>query len=185
LNETEQRRKFDSLVLPHLAAALSLARWLTGNVTDAEDVVQDASIRAFRAVETLRGDQPRAWLLSIVRNTAFTWLAKNRPKTLLVTDDEKVFEQAEAHMFTTPRDLSVETALIARADAETLQREIAALPLSYREVLILREIEEMNYREISQLLSIPVGTVMSRLSRARALLIDKITKLEYQEKKRK
>jgi RNA polymerase sigma-70 factor (ECF subfamily) len=185
LNETEQRRKFDSLVLPHLAAALSLARWLTGNATDAEDVVQDASIRAYRAVETLRGEQPRAWLLSIVRNTAFSWLAKNRPKTLLVTNDEKVFEQAEAHMFAIPRDLSVETALITRSDAETLQREIAALPLAYREVLILREIEEMNYREISLLLSIPVGTVMSRLSRARSLLIDKITKPEHQEKKRK
>ena len=174
MNETEQRRKFDGVVLPHLAAALSLARWLTGNATDAEDVVQDASIRAFRAVDTLRDGQPKAWLLSIVRNTAFTWLAKNRPKTLLVTDDEKVFEQAETHMFSGPRDTTAETELIAKADAEMLQREIAALPISYREVLVLREIEGMNYRDIAALLSIPVGTVMSRLSRARALLIERI-----------
>jgi len=185
LNETEQRRKFNSLVLPHLASALSLARWLTGDATDAEDVVQDASIRAFRAVETLRGEQPRAWLLSIVRNTAFTWLAKNRPKSLLVTDDEKVFEQAEAQMFATPRDGTAETELIAKADAENLQREIAALPIAYREVLVLRELEGMNYREIAALLQIPVGTVMSRLSRARALLVQRIGRDQAEERKPK
>ena len=185
MNDDEQRRKFEGMLLPHLAAALSLARWLTGNKTDAEDVVQDASIRAFRAIDTLREGQPRAWLLSIVRNTTFTWLAKNRPKSLLVTDDEKIFEQAEAHMFSTPQDSSAETELIARADADLLQREIAALPLSYREVLVLREIEGMNYRDIASLISIPVGTVMSRLSRARALLIKNIGKAQRPEQKLK
>jgi RNA polymerase sigma factor (sigma-70 family) len=174
LNDDEQRRKFEGKVLPHLAAALSLACWLTGNRTDAEDVVQDASIRAFRAVDTLRDGQPKAWLLSIVRNTAFTWLAKNRPKSLVVTNDEKIFEQSEGHMFSIPRDTSAETELIAKADVELLQREIAALPLAYREVLVLREFEGLNYREIGVLVGIPVGTVMSRLSRARALLIEKI-----------
>lgn len=185
MNDDEQRRKFDGLVLPHLAAALSLARWLTGNATDAEDIVQDASIKAFRAIDTLREGQPRAWLLSIVRNTAFTWLAKNRPKSLLVTDDEKIFEQAEAHLFSSPRDCSAETELIAKADAEMLQHEIAALPISYREVLVLREIDGMNYRDIAALLSIPVGTVMSRLSRARALLIERIATFEIKVKKLK
>ena len=184
MSENEQRRKFEGVVLPHLAAALSLARWLTGSATDAEDVVQDASIRAYRAVDTLRDGQPKAWLLSIVRNTAFTWLAKNRPKTLLVTNDEKVFEQAEGHMFSVVRDTSAETELIAKAEAEMLQREISALPMAYREVLVLREIEGLNYREIGALMNIPIGTVMSRLSRARALLIEKITKAEPQEKKR-
>jgi RNA polymerase sigma-70 factor (ECF subfamily) len=174
LNEAEQKRKFEGVVLPHLAAALSLARWLTGNSVDAEDVVQDASIRAFRAMDSLRDGQPKAWLLSIVRNTAFTWLAKNRPKSLLVTDDEKVFEQAEGHMFSSPRDNTAEAELIAKADAEMLQREIVALPVAYREVLVLRDIEGMNYREIASLLSVPVGTVMSRLSRARALLVERI-----------
>jgi len=169
--------------MPHLASALSLARWLTGNATDAEDVVQEAAIRAYRNVEALRDGQPRAWLLTITRNTAFTWLAKNRPKTLLVTDDEKVFEQAEAHMFCVPQDLNAETEMIARADAAFLQREIAALPMVYREVLVLREIEGMGYREIGEMLSIPLGTVMSRLSRARALLIVKITEAGFREKK--
>jgi RNA polymerase sigma factor (sigma-70 family) len=183
LNEDQQRRKFAAVVLPHLADALSLARWLTGNAADAEDVVQEASIRAFRAVDSLRDGQPKAWLFSIVRNTAFTWLAKNRPKTLLVTDDEKIFERAEEHVFAPASDSSAETELIAKADAEMLQREIAALPLSYREVLVLREIEGMNYREISTLMSIPVGTVMSRLSRARALLIERIGKENAKEKK--
>ncbi len=185
MSYNEQKRKFERMVLPHLAAALSLARWLTGNKTDAEDVVQDAMIRAFRGLETQHGEQPKAWLLSIVRNTAFTWLAKNRPKTLLVTNDVKVFEQAEAHMFATPCDSTAETELIAKADAEVLQREIASLPIAYREVLVLREIEGLNYREISQLMAIPVGTVMSRLSRARALLVDKITTVHSPEKKRK
>ena len=173
------------MVLPHLASALSPARWLTGNATDAEDVVQDAAIRAFRSIDTLRDGQPRAWLLSIVRNTTFTWLAKNRPKTLLVTNDEKIFEQAEAHIFATPQDRSAETELIAKADVDLLQREIAALPLSYREVLVLREFEGMNYRDIAALMSIPVGTVMSRLSRARAVLIENIGKAQLQEKKHK
>jgi RNA polymerase sigma-70 factor, ECF subfamily len=183
LNEVEQKRKFAAVVLPHLADALSLARWLTGNATDAEDVVQDASLRAFRAVGTIRDGQPKAWLLSIVRNTAFTWLARNRPKTLLVTDDEKIFEQAEGHMFAPSHDSSAEAELIAKVDAELLHLEIAALPISYREVLVLREIEGMNYREISTLMSVPVGTVMSRLSRARALLIERISKQNAKEKK--
>jgi RNA polymerase sigma-70 factor, ECF subfamily len=182
LNDEEQRRKFEGMVLPHLADALSLARWLTGNRTDAEDVVQDASIRAFRAVDTMRDGQSRAWLLSIVRNAAFTWLAKNRPKSMLVTDDVKVFEQAEGHMFSQAKDSSAEAELITKADTEMLHLEIAALPISYREVLVLREIDGMNYREIASLLSVPVGTVMSRLSRARALLIERIGIQESKER---
>lgn len=166
------------MVLPHLASALSLARWLTGNGTDAEDVVQDAVIRAFRSLDAMRDEKPKAWLLAIVRNTAFTWLAKNRPKSLLVTDDEKIFEQAESHLFSCPDTASTETELIAKADEELLHREIAALPLAYREVLVLRHIEEMNYHEIALLLSIPIGTVMSRLSRARALLVSRIIAVE-------
>ena len=185
LDDNEQRRKFEGLVRPHLAAALSLARWLTGNATDAEDVAQDAAVRAFRSVDTVQDSSAKAWLLSITRNTAFTWLAKNRPKTLLVTEDEKVFEQAEALMFSEPQNATAETEMIARADAELLRREISALPIAYREVLVLREIEGMNYREIGALLAIPVGTVMSRLSRARALLIANINTIQPQEKKRK
>ncbi len=170
------------MVLPHLASALSLARWLTGNSTDAEDVVQDAAIRAFRALDAMRDEKPKAWLLAIVRNTAFTWLSKNRSKSLLVTDNEKIFEQAEGQMFSCPEKISIETALIAKADQELLRQQISTLPLAYREVLVLHHFEDMNYREIARLLSIPVGTVMSRLSRARALLFSRVIAVEKRSK---
>jgi RNA polymerase sigma-70 factor (ECF subfamily) len=162
------------VVLPHLDDALSLARWLTGNISDAEDVVQDACIRAFGAIGTVKGGNPRAWLLAIVRNTAFTWLAKNRPKAVVVTDDDRLFEQAGLDMVDASSSQSPEGMLIAKADTDLLQNAIAALPVAYREVLVLREIEEMSYREISDIMSIPAGTVMSRLARARALLVQRI-----------
>lgn len=162
--------RFRELVLPHLDDALSLARWLTGNITDAEDVVQDACIRALRVLGTQTVGNPRAWLLAIVRNTTFTWLGKNRPKALVVTDDDEMFERAglervESH------EATPEAELIAKADAEQLHRAIAALPLAYREALVLREIEGLSYQEISSVMSIPIGTVMSRLARARHQLI--------------
>ncbi len=168
----DDTQKFNETVLPHVNAALSLARWLTGSTADAEDVVQEACIRAFSAINTSRNVNSRAWLLAIVRNTAFTWIAKNRPKTMVTTDDEGLFEQSGLEMVeprTTP-----ETILIEKAEAEHLHRAISALPLSYREVLVLREIEELSYQEISKALSIPIGTVMSRLARARNLLIQRI-----------
>jgi RNA polymerase sigma factor (sigma-70 family) len=168
----DKRQRFNEVVLPHLDDALSLARWLMGNVADAEDVVQDACLRAYRAIGEARGGNPRAWLLAIVRNTAFTWLAKNRPKAVLVTDDERLFEQAGLEMI--DQSATPETVMIAEADQALLQRAIEALPLAFREVLVLREIEELSYREIAEALSIPVGTVMSRLARARSLLIQKI-----------
>ena len=153
--------------MPHLADALSLARWLTNSVHDAEDVVQEASIRAFGAIDKLNSRNGRAWLLSIVRNTAFTWLAKNRPKAVVVTDDDTVFEKASnLDDAATP-----EAEMIARADAELLRAGIAALPAPFRETLVLREINELSYRDISEITSVPIGTVMSRLARARGQLV--------------
>ena len=166
--------RFRELVLPHLDDALSLARWLTGNITDAEDVVQDACIRALRALGTQTVGNPRAWLLAIVRNTTFTWLGKNRPKALVVTDDEELFERAGLEMMDQSHATTPEAELIAKADAEQLHRAIAALPLAYREALVLREIEGLSYQEISSVMSIPIGTVMSRLARARNQLIQRI-----------
>jgi RNA polymerase sigma-70 factor, ECF subfamily len=183
VSDDARRQRFSEVVMPHLDDALSLARWLTGNVADAEDVVQDACIRAYRAVDTVRERSPRAWLLTIVRNSAFTWLARNRPKTLLVTDDERIFEEAGRQAEDAASASTPEAAMIAKADGELLQREIGALPVSYREVLVLREIEELSYREISELMAIPVGTVMSRLSRARNLLIERIGKANSEGKK--
>jgi RNA polymerase sigma-70 factor, ECF subfamily len=170
----DAQQRFREVVLPHLDDALSLARWLTGNVADAEDVVQEACLRAYAAIATARQGNPRAWLLVIVRNTAFSWLAKNRPKAVVVTDDERVFEQAGLEMSDRAEAATPEAAMIAQADADLLQRAIAALPISYREVLVLREIEGLSYREISEIVAIPVGTVMSRLARARSQLIQRI-----------
>ena len=166
------QQRFNEAVLPHVNDALSLARWLTGNAADAEDVVQEACLRAFGAIETARNTESRAWLLAIVRNTAFTWIAKNRPKAVITTDGEGLFEQAGLEMVET--QASPEAILIEKTNAEHLNLAIAALPLSYREVLVLREIEDLSYQEISKLLSIPMGTVMSRLARARNLLIQRI-----------
>ena len=167
--DEQQRRRFAEVVLPHLDAALSLARWLTGNLADGEDVVQEAAIRALAAIGTFRDGSPRAWVLTIVRNTAFSWLRKNRPKALVVTDDDSIFEAADLAGIGGPQ--SPEAALIAKADGELLQSAIAALPLTFREVLVLREIDGLSYREIAEVVSLPIGTVMSRLSRARKLLI--------------
>jgi RNA polymerase sigma-70 factor, ECF subfamily len=169
----DERQLFAEVVMPHLDDALSLARWLTGSVTDAEDVMQEACVRAYAAIATARSN-PRAWLLAIVRNTAFTWLAKNRPKSVVVTDDDAVFEKASLEMIDRSQEMTPEAVLIAKADSEQLNRAIAGLPLAYREALVLREIEGLSYQEISTVMSIPIGTVMSRLARARNLLIQRI-----------
>jgi len=171
--DERQKRRFAEVVLPHLDDALSLARWLTGSVADAEDVVQEACIRAFGAIDGFRGGSPRAWLLTIVRNTAFSWLRKNRPKALIVTDDDSVFEAAQ--FASDPGGPpGPEAALIAKADAAMLNAAIAALPLNFREILVLREIDGLSYREIAEVVSLPIGTVMSRLSRSRKLLIARL-----------
>ena len=164
-----RKRRFDALIVPHLDDALSLARWLTGNVADAEDVVQDACIRAFKAIETCDEHRVRGWLLAIVRNCAFTWMARNRPKSVIVTDDVEMFENASSKVHeATP---TPEADVIAKADSEMLHAAIARLPAAFRETLVLRELNECSYREIADIVAVPVGTVMSRLARARALLM--------------
>jgi RNA polymerase sigma-70 factor (ECF subfamily) len=177
LQDTDTRRsasedyaRFTSVVLPHLDAAYNLAHWLTGNRTDAEDVVQDASLRAFRAIDRFAGGNARAWVLCIVRNTACSWLRKNRPTAVVTVEDLEAVEAAYAK----PADRGGETpeaALIAKTDAEQLRTAIAALPTPFRETLVLRDIEGLDYREIAEATEVPIGTVMSRLARARARLI--------------
>lgn len=158
--------------MPHLADGLALARWLAGNVTDAEDIVQDAAIKALRAVSRFDGGNPRAWVLAIVRNTAFSWFAKHRPKALLMVGGLAEIDEATYGDERQP-DLGPDTpeaTLIRRADAAMVEAAIAELPLPFREILVFRDINGLSYREIAELLSVPVGTVMSRLSRARARL---------------
>jgi RNA polymerase sigma-70 factor (ECF subfamily) len=177
LQDTDTRRsasedyaRFNSVVMPHLDAAYNLAHWLTGNRTDAEDVVQDASLRAFRAIHKFAGGNARAWVLCIVRNTACSWLRKNRPTAVVTVEDLEAVEAVYAE----PADRDGETpeaALIAKTDAEQLRAAIAALPTPFRETLVLRDIEGLDYREIAEATEVPIGTVMSRLARARGRLI--------------
>ena len=159
------------MVLPHLDDAYGLARWLTGNRTDAEDVVQDACIRALASLETAVVERPRAWVLTIVRNTTFTWLAKNRPKAVVLIGDPQLLEGATAHRDSAP---DPEEALIAAADESALESAIQALPHIFREVIVMRDINGMSYREIASAIGAPQGTVMSRLARARAHLVEKL-----------
>jgi RNA polymerase sigma-70 factor (ECF subfamily) len=161
---------FRTVVMPYIDEAYRLARWLTGNGTDAEDVVQDASLRAFRAIRTYAGGNPRAWLLSIVRNTAYSWLRKNRPAAIVSVDDLEAVELENATLEESRGD-TPEASLIAKVDAEQLRAAIAKLPTPFRETLVLRDIEGLDYREIAEASEVPIGTVMSRLARARRRLM--------------
>jgi RNA polymerase sigma factor (sigma-70 family) len=166
----DDRASFRSVVLPHLDAAYNFAYWLTGNRTDAEDVVQDASLRAFRAIRGFAGGSTRAWVLKIVRNSAYNWLRKNRPAMVFTVEDLEAVEAEHAK----PGDPDAETpevALIAKSSAEQLRAAITALPPPFRETLVLRDIEGLDYREIAEATAVPIGTVMSRLARARGRLI--------------
>jgi RNA polymerase sigma-70 factor (ECF subfamily) len=165
------RRRFNEMVLPHLDDAYGLARWLTGNRTDAEDVVQDACMRALASLETAVVERPRPWLLTIVRNTAFSWMGKNRPKAVVLVGDSEVFDALGAHRDTSP---GPEDVLIAAADEAALESAILALPPIFREMVVMRDINGMSYREIAAATGAPQGTVMSRLARARAQLVDKL-----------
>jgi RNA polymerase sigma-70 factor (ECF subfamily) len=162
LQALEKRARFERLVLPHLEAAYNLARWLTHNEHDAEDVVQEAYVRAFTFFDGFRGEDARSWLLTVVRNTCYTWLEKHRAPEPTVTLDEKVHGQNS-----TP---SPEQLFLRKAAGEELRAAVAELPLEFREVIVLRELEGLSYKEIASVLSIPLGTVMSRLTRARARL---------------
>ena len=159
----DRTRRFELLAMPHLDAAFNLARWLTGNAADAEDVVQDAYLRAFRYLEAFRGDNFRVWLLTIVRNTFLDWLKDNR-------SGRRLFQPAPADMEWVDPAPSAEAMLMDRVDSETLTVLMAKLPTEYREILVLREIEDMSYKDIATVTATPPGTVMSRLSRARIAL---------------
>ena len=168
MDDDERRTRVETALLPHLDAAYDLARWLVRNDGDAEDVVQDAYVRAFRHVDGLRASDGRAWLLTIVRNTAYTWLRRRgaaEPATLAVVED--------APDESTP---SPETALLRDADRTLVRAALEALPVEFREVLVLRELEGLAYKEIATVVDVPIGTVMSRLARARTRLHRELTR---------
>src|SRR4051794_23819181 len=160
-------RRFELLAMPHLDAAFNLARWLTGNATDAEDVVQDAYLRAFRYFDSFRGDNFRVWLLTIVRNSFLTWVQDNRSGRLLF--EPAVTDIAGADSWPDPAP-GPEAMLLEQVDRDTLTTLVSQLPAEYREVLILREIEDLSYKEIAEVAGAPIGTIMSRLARARQSL---------------
>jgi len=161
LEEPNKLARFEQAVLPHLDAAYNLARWLVRDDADAQDVVQEAALRAYRFFEGFRGGDGRAWLLTIVRNVCHTWLRKNRAHELATPFDE------EAHGVA---DDNPETLLMENADAQALKEALEELPAEFREALILREMEGLSYKEIAGVADVPVGTVMSRLARARKRL---------------
>src|SRR5436190_12872547 len=170
--DDDQNSRFSSVVIPYLPDALATARWLTGNRADAEDVVQEACLKAFRAMATFAGGNARAWLLAIVRNTAYSWLQKNRPAEIMAIDDLQANDQAGcADEVEDYSRANPETDLICKADEAQLRAEIEKLPAQFREALVLRDIQGLEYREIAEITSVPVGTVMSRLARARRRLI--------------
>jgi RNA polymerase sigma factor (sigma-70 family) len=160
---TSTPTRFESLVLPHLDAAYTLARYLMRDPHDAEDATQEAMLKALRHVDQCRADNARPWLFAIVRNTCHTWLRRRGNSAAEVSFDETLHsDEAEA--------LQPDTLVIRAADQDSVQRALAALPLPFREVVVLRELQGLSYKEIAEVAEVPIGTVMSRLGRARERL---------------
>jgi len=158
-----ERERFEQHVLPHIDAAYNLARWLTRNDQDADDVLQEAMLRAFRFFGGLRGEA-RPWLLAIVRNACFSWLQANRPGDIELTDDDAVESEASGPEALAAREI----------DRRRLNEALAALPVYLREALVLRELEDLSYKDIARVTGVPIGTVMSRLARGRRALADRL-----------
>jgi RNA polymerase sigma-70 factor, ECF subfamily len=168
---------FTEAVLPHLDEAYNLARWLTGSRSDAEDVVQEALLKAFKYFSGLRGSDARPWLLTIVRRACFSWLRANRPRQLVFTDDDAALEaQNRATVVTLhPRAADTPESLLSEKEVKAqLNAAVEALPPHYREVVVLRELHNLSYKQIADIAEIPVGTVMSRLARARNVLLNRM-----------
>ncbi|MDR3709391.1 MAG: sigma-70 family RNA polymerase sigma factor [Capsulimonadaceae bacterium] len=159
----KQFERYKATVLPHLDAAHNLARWLAHDAHDAEDIAQEAALRAYRFIDDCRGSDPRAWLLSIVRNTAYAFLKKRKRNADALA--EMILSPLEA-----PDERNPETLVMRKLDAAAIRSGLDEIPAEYREILVLREMEGMAYKEISEIVDIPIGTVMSRLARARKLL---------------
>lgn len=171
MSDEIKRERFERLVLPHMDAAYSLASWLTRNEARAEDAVQEAYLRAFRFFDALRGDDARPWLLGIVRNTCYTLLERDRGSGAPDEFDEGSHgEETVAPGAVVSFPVNPETAAIENADRELVQQCLRGLPPEYREVVVLREINDCSYKEIAAIAEIPIGTVMSRLARGRRLL---------------
>lgn len=166
VQEQSKISRFEQTILPHLDAAYNLARWLTRNEADAEDVVQEAYLRAFKFFNGFHGGDSRAWTLKIVRNTCYSWLQKNRAREITTEFDEELHSVECGNP---------ETVLTDKIDRQMLKQVLDELPLEFREIIILRELEGLSYKEIAGIADVPLGTVMSRLARARRRLQNGLT----------
>jgi len=176
LDEKEKARKFEQLVMPHLDAAYNLARWLTRDNTNAEDLVQAAYLRAYKFFDSFRGDDARAWLLTIVRNAYFTSLRDNQHESTQVSFDEDMHggldQDIELSSANDPQQV-----LETRDTRRLVNQALEKLPNAFREVIVLKEINDMSYKEIAEITDVPLGTVMSRLARGRKMLGDYLKKV--------
>lgn len=170
----QQLGDFEAMVLPHLGRAYNLARWLTRDSADAEDMVQDACLKAFKHFDGFNGGDARPWLLAIVRNTFYTWNQKQqKSKFQAMLDDEEIYELTDSGS-------NPELLLLKKDEVEFVRQAVEKLPVEFREVIVLRELEDLTYKEIADVLSIPVGTVMSRLLRARRRLQKMFNESEFE-----
>ena len=173
MQQDSKTARFEATALPHFDAAYNLARWLVRDDRDAEDVVQEAYLRAFKFFGGYRGGDSRSWLLTIVRNTCYTWLQQNRSREL----NEPIEDKLDEVGFSTENP---ETLLLQTVDAQLVRQALDELPIEFREVLVMREMEELSYKQISSIADLPIGTVMSRLARGRKrlreLLVNRMSK---------
>jgi RNA polymerase sigma factor (sigma-70 family) len=177
LQHPSQRAQFEHTVLPHLDAAYNLARWLLRNDADADDVTQEACVRAYRFFDSFHGGNAKTWLLTIVRHACYTWLKQHRAEKSTMPFDDQMHSPNghDLDAGNTPFTAGPETLFLQKADRRLLHDCLEQLPLEFREALVLRELEGLSYKEISAVMDVPIGTVMSRLARGRGLLLQQLT----------
>ena len=173
MSEPARTQRFAEVALPHLDAAYNLARWLVRSDCDAEDIVQEAYLRAFKAFDGFRGANGRPWLLAIVRNASYDWLQQRRADNATISYDEELHDGHISAEIASANEATVnpETALARADDRRLVNAALARLPTAFREVVVLRDIEDLSYRDIAAIANIPIGTVMSRLARGRKLML--------------
>lgn len=176
-----KREQFEKLFQPHLNAAYNLARYLCGNAYDAEDIVQEAYLRAYRAFAEYADDNSRAWILTITRNACYSWMRKHHAKFRVCFDEDSNSLGMDAQISDSAIFQSPELITESKCNQQLIRRAIESLPIEFREVTVLRELEELSYREIGLVLGIPKGTVMSRLARARKRLREQLAYVNGRE----
>jgi RNA polymerase sigma-70 factor (ECF subfamily) len=181
LDQQGKVRRFEEMFTTHLDAAYDYARWLTRDERNAEDVVQEACLRAFKFIDSFHGESGRAWLLAIVRNTYYTWLRKNQAQALSVPfEDESMAADGQELVDPASMGDAMERLLSQRDARRLVNGALEQLPEEFREVIVLRELEDMSYKEIALIAKIPLGTVMSRLARGRKLLLQHLQRAEQE-----